>query len=53
VLVSHDRSFVSNLGTKFLVIHKKKLIEIDDPQIFYDYMTKGTPLIPNAEKKTG
>jgi ATPase subunit of ABC transporter with duplicated ATPase domains len=44
ILVSHDRSFVSNLGTKFLVIHKKRLLEIDDPQLFYDYMTKGTPL---------
>lgn len=50
VLVSHDRSFVSNLGTKFLVIHRKKLIEIGDPQIFYDHMTKGTPL-PDLKHK--
>lgn len=39
VLVSHDRSFVANLGTKFLLIQKGKLVEIPDPEVFYRQMT--------------
>ncbi|PZO83077.1 MAG: ABC transporter [Micavibrio aeruginosavorus] len=38
VLVSHDRSFVANLGTKFLLIQKGKLVEIPDPEVFYSQM---------------
>ena len=44
ILVSHDRSFVSNLGTRFLVIHKGRLVEIDNPEIFYRAMIDGTSL---------
>lgn len=44
VLVSHDRSFVANLGTRFLVIDSGKLVEIQDPQVFYDHMFEGKPL---------
>lgn len=53
VLVSHDRSFVSNLGTRFCVIHEGKLREIDSPEIFYEYMLNGTPMFAsgNAKKK--
>lgn len=36
VLVSHDRSFVANLGTKFLLIQKGKLVEIASPEVFYN-----------------
>lgn len=38
VLVSHDRAFVANLGTKFLLIQKGKLTEIPDPEVFYRQM---------------
>ncbi len=48
VLVSHDRSFVSNLGTRFLVISDGRLLEIDDPQVFYDYMFDGKPLFDRS-----
>lgn len=46
ILVSHDRSFVANIGTRFLAIHGGKLVEIPDPQVFYDHMTLGTDLFP-------
>lgn len=39
VLVSHDRSFVDNIGTKFLLIQKGKLVEIEGPDVFYRQMT--------------
>lgn len=50
ILVSHDRAFVKNIGTRYLVIHKGKLVEIDDPQPFYDHMLEGTPFLPQAMK---
>lgn len=48
ILVSHDRAFVANLGTKFLVIHNGKLVEIPDPDVFYRHMTEGAPLFPKG-----
>lgn len=53
ILVSHDRSFVSNIGTKFLVIDNGKLVEIPDPEIFYSHMTEGTPLLPPSALRQG
>lgn len=50
VLVSHDRSFVANLGTRYLVIDSGRLVEIQDPQIFYDHMFEGKPLF---DRNTG
>ncbi len=50
VLVSHDRAFVKNIGTRYLVIHKGKLVEIDDPEPFYDHMLNGTPFMPNIAR---
>lgn len=35
ILVSHDRAFIQNLGSKFYMIDKKKLIEIKNPNEFY------------------
>jgi ATPase subunit of ABC transporter with duplicated ATPase domains len=35
VLVSHDRRFVANVGTRFLEITKGRAMEIDDPEIFF------------------
>ena len=35
ILVSHDRKFVENVGTKFYVINKGKLIPIDTPNMYY------------------
>ena len=34
VLVSHDRSFLRNVGNRFWQISGKRLIEIDDPEAF-------------------
>ena len=35
IVVSHDRSFVRAIGTRFLLIDKEKLKEIDGPEEFY------------------
>ena len=34
LLVSHDRSFIRNVGNRFWEIRGKKLIEVDDPEAF-------------------
>ena len=35
LLVSHDRSFVRNVGSRFWLIDKKRLIEVDTPEAFF------------------
>ncbi|MBX9455965.1 MAG: ATP-binding cassette domain-containing protein [Rhizobium sp.] len=35
LLVSHDRSFIRNVGNRFWQIEKKKLVEVDDPEAFF------------------
>lgn len=35
LLVSHDRSFVRNVGSRFWQIDGKRLIEVDDPEAFF------------------
>ena len=35
LLVSHDRSFVRNVGTRFWLIERKKLVELEDPERFF------------------
>jgi ATPase subunit of ABC transporter with duplicated ATPase domains len=35
LLVSHDRTFVRNVGTRFWEIRGKKLVEVDDPEPFF------------------
>jgi len=38
LLVSHDRSFVRNVGTRFWLIVGKKLVEADGPEAFFAAM---------------
>lgn len=35
LLVSHDRSFVQNIGTRFWLIEKKRLVEVASPDLFF------------------
>jgi ATPase subunit of ABC transporter with duplicated ATPase domains len=35
ILVSHDRSFVRNIGTRYLLIEKGRLLEQDSPESFF------------------
>lgn len=35
LLVSHDRNFVRTVGTRFWVIEKRKLVELEGPEIFF------------------
>jgi ATPase subunit of ABC transporter with duplicated ATPase domains len=35
IVVSHDRSFVKTVGTRFLLIDGAKVREIDSPEVFY------------------
>jgi ATPase subunit of ABC transporter with duplicated ATPase domains len=35
LLVSHDRNFVRTVGNRFWLIEKKKLVELEDPEIFF------------------
>lgn len=36
LLVSHDRSFVRNVASRFWLIEKKRLVEVDDPEPFFN-----------------
>jgi ATPase subunit of ABC transporter with duplicated ATPase domains len=38
VLVSHDRSFVRNVGNRYLEIEGRRLREVDGPEEFFDEM---------------
>ncbi|HWK39504.1 MAG TPA: ABC-F family ATP-binding cassette domain-containing protein [Hyphomicrobium sp.] len=38
IVVSHDRSFVNTIGTRFLLIDKGRLREIDRPEEFYEHV---------------
>ena len=35
ILVSHDRSFVRNIGTRFFEIRRNRLVEVDSPETFF------------------
>jgi ATPase subunit of ABC transporter with duplicated ATPase domains len=35
LLVSHDRNFVRTVGTRFWAIEKRKLVELEGPEIFF------------------
>ncbi|MGL4321912.1 MAG: hypothetical protein ACRCS3_13720 [Paracoccaceae bacterium] len=41
LLVSHDRSFVRNVGTRFWQIRGKTLVEADTPEAFFASQTLG------------
>ena len=36
LLVSHDRSFVRNIGNRFWLIDRKRLVEVEDPEEFFE-----------------
>ena len=42
ILVSHDRSFVRNIGTRFLEIAGNKVREVDSPEGFFRQMESST-----------
>ncbi len=35
LLISHDRSFVRAVGNRFWVIERKRLVEVDSPEVFF------------------
>jgi ATPase subunit of ABC transporter with duplicated ATPase domains len=35
LLVSHDRNFVRNVGNRFWLIERKRLVELDGPEAFF------------------
>ena len=35
LLVSHDRSFIRNVGNRFWQIERRKLVEVDEPEAFF------------------
>jgi ATPase subunit of ABC transporter with duplicated ATPase domains len=41
VLVSHDRSFVRNVGTRYLLIEGKRLKPVEGPEEFFEAMAVG------------
>ncbi|WP_404403838.1 ABC-F family ATP-binding cassette domain-containing protein [Pelagibacterium halotolerans] len=41
VLISHDRAFVRDVGTRFFMIETGRFTEIDDPNRFFDGMRDG------------
>jgi len=41
VLVSHDRSFVRNVGNRYLLIEGKRLKPVDGPEDFFEEMALG------------
>jgi len=42
LLVSHDRSLIRAVGTRFWVIDKGQLTEVDSPEPFIDHMLNAT-----------
>lgn len=41
LLVSHDRSFVRNVGNRFWLIDRKRLIEVEGPEAFFEAARNG------------
>ena len=41
LLVSHDRQFVSNVGNRFWWIDRRKLVEVDSPEPFFESQLMG------------
>jgi len=35
LLISHDRDFVRNVGNRFWLIERKKLVEVEGPEAFF------------------
>lgn len=41
LLVSHDRSFIRNVGNRFWWIDRKRLVDVDDPEAFFAAQAAG------------
>jgi len=41
LLVSHDRSFLRNVGNRFWMIERKRLVEVDSPEPFLNAQMQG------------
>jgi ATPase subunit of ABC transporter with duplicated ATPase domains len=44
ILVSHDRTFVEQTGTRFLVVEDGSVIEVDSPEVFYEALDRDLPV---------
>ena len=44
ILVSHDRAFIENVGTRFLAIADQQLLELESPDLFYQSLSEDVPL---------
>jgi ATPase subunit of ABC transporter with duplicated ATPase domains len=42
ILVSHDRSFVRHVGTRYLLVERRKLVPVDGPEAFFAEMAAST-----------
>jgi len=40
ILVTHDRAFLKAIGTRFLLIERRKLVEVDGPEAFFANMAQ-------------
>lgn len=50
ILVSHDRKFVENTGTRFLVVEDSRVLEINSPELFYQALAEDTQLSQLSER---
>ncbi len=41
LLISHDRAFVRAVATRIWIISDRRLVEVDDPDPFFDLLMKG------------
>jgi ATPase subunit of ABC transporter with duplicated ATPase domains len=41
ILISHDRRLVRNIGTRYLQIVRRRLVEVDGPEAFFAEMGQG------------
>jgi ATPase subunit of ABC transporter with duplicated ATPase domains len=44
IIVSHDRRFIENVGTRFLLIEGARLLQIDSPEIFHRSLLDDVPV---------
>jgi ATPase subunit of ABC transporter with duplicated ATPase domains len=41
MLISHDRAFVRAVATRIWIISDRRLVEVDDPDPFFDLLMQG------------
>jgi ATPase subunit of ABC transporter with duplicated ATPase domains len=49
VLVSHDRTFVANTGTRFLVVDGGRLFEVDSPEPVYEVLAANVSIVETID----